>query len=233
MSALKELPAGQLARKDFPRFGLTGFVNRFPSDTTQLSVSIGGDVPATVVTSDDFNRMSRHEVRSDFHCVTTWSTQDLQWSGFLFRDFYECFVRPKLNDKVIRYVLLRGQDGYRTSMLLSDLLASDVLLADSLADKTLSIAHGAPLRLVAPAHYGYKNVKHLSRIEFYVDEPEFRRAALKFMDHPRARVAFEERGRLFPGWLLRYVYRVFVRSTVKQFERALEKHLAKKPDQPL
>jgi DMSO/TMAO reductase YedYZ molybdopterin-dependent catalytic subunit len=33
----------------------------------------------------------------------------------------------------------------------------------------LTVAHGAPLRLVAPAHYGYKSAKHLSRIEFWRD----------------------------------------------------------------
>jgi DMSO/TMAO reductase YedYZ molybdopterin-dependent catalytic subunit len=50
-------------------------------------------------------------------------------------------------------------------LLLSDLLAAEVLLADILDGLPLSMEHGAPLRLVAPAHYGYKSVKHLSGIE--------------------------------------------------------------------
>ena len=44
------------------------------------------------------------------------------------------------------------------------------------------------------------------------------------MDHLRARVALEERGRGVPGWLLRYLYRPLVPGTVARFARALEKH---------
>jgi hypothetical protein len=43
------------------------------------------------------------------------------------------------------------------------------------------------------------------------------------MDHPRARVAMEERGRIFPGWVLRYLYRPLIGPTVKRFQRALER----------
>ncbi|MBC7984424.1 MAG: molybdopterin-dependent oxidoreductase, partial [Candidatus Obscuribacterales bacterium] len=100
----------------------------------------------------------------------------------------------------------------------------DVLLADTLNDAPLSIEHGAPLRLVAPAHYGYKNVKHLSQIEFWRDRGDYRPSALRFMDHPRARVAFEERGQIFPGWFLRYLYRPLIDSTVKQFSKAMDEY---------
>jgi DMSO/TMAO reductase YedYZ molybdopterin-dependent catalytic subunit len=105
-------------------------------------------------------------------------------------------------------------------MLLEDLLAPDVLLADRLNGKPISVDHGAPLRLVAPAHYGYKWVKHLSRIEFREPAAGYRVSALSFMDHPRARVAHEERGRVFPGWLLRYLYRPLIPGTVARFAKA-------------
>jgi len=104
-------------------------------------------------------------------------------------------------------------------------LADDVLLADRLNGAPLDVAHGAPLRLVAPAHYGYKNPKHVNRIEFWPDAAQFQPPALAFMDHPTARVATEERGRVFPGWMLRYLYRPLVRSTIRTFERALAQHL--------
>ena len=107
-------------------------------------------------------------------------------------------------------------------MLLEDLLAPDVLIATMLDGEPLSVAHGAPLRLVAPAHYGYKSVKHLSRIEIRTDESRFRPAAFRFMDHPRARVALEERGRGLPGWLLRRLYRPLVAPTAAHFARALK-----------
>ncbi len=44
----------------------------------------------------------------------------------------------------------------------------DVLLADQLDGQPLSIEHGAPLRLVAPAHYGYRDQRY-KIIYFYND----------------------------------------------------------------
>jgi DMSO/TMAO reductase YedYZ molybdopterin-dependent catalytic subunit len=101
-----------------------------------------------------------------------------------------------------------------------------VLLADRLNGEPLSIAHGAPLRLVAPAHYGYKSVKHVNRIDLWRSGAGYRPVSFRFMDHPRARVAYEERGRWVPGLVLRSLYRPLVRPTVLRFEQALKKHLA-------
>ncbi len=99
-----------------------------------------------------------------------------------------------------------------------------VLLADTLDVEPLTIAHGAPVRLVGPAHYGYKSVKHLSRIEFRRDDQEFRASGLRFMQHTRTRVAREECGHWFPAWLLRYFYRPLIGGVVKQFARALSEY---------
>jgi DMSO/TMAO reductase YedYZ molybdopterin-dependent catalytic subunit len=109
-------------------------------------------------------------------------------------------------------------------MLLEDLLAPDVLLADILDGQPLTIEHGAPLRLVAPAHYGYKSVKYLSRIELRSEDIGYRVSGFRFMDHLRARVALEERGRGAPGWLLRYLYRPLVPGTVARFAKAMAEH---------
>jgi hypothetical protein len=46
------------------------------------------------------------------------------------------------------------------------------------------------------------------------------------MDHPRARVALEERGRVFPGWLLRHLYRPLIGRTEKRFAKELQRHEA-------
>jgi DMSO/TMAO reductase YedYZ molybdopterin-dependent catalytic subunit len=80
--------------------------------------------------------------------------------------------------------------------------------------------------LIAPAHYAYKSVKHLSRIEFRGEAAGYRASGLRFMDHPRARVAHEERGRGAPGWLLRHLYRPLIRRTVTRFARAMEERRA-------
>lgn len=65
----------------------------------------------------------------------------------------------------INFIVFHCQDGYRVGMSLEDLKGSDVLLADRIEGKPLTIVHGAPFRLIAPAHYGYKSAKHICKME--------------------------------------------------------------------
>ena len=226
MKTNRALPPGQREINNFPRFGLTPFAKRFPENMGEAKILIGGDVQTSVQVGSELERLPRVEQCSDFHCVTTWTRRGLQWGGTRFTDFYQQIVVPLAGASAdATFVVLKGQDGARTSMPLDDLLSPDVLLADRLDGQPLSIAHGAPLRLVAPAHYGYKSVKHLNRIDFWRSEANYRPFGLRFMVHPRARVALEERGQWVPGWLLRYLYRPLIGPTVSRFELEMQQHL--------
>jgi DMSO/TMAO reductase YedYZ molybdopterin-dependent catalytic subunit len=217
------LPTGQREAVTFHRFGLKQFAQRFPKETSTCALEILGKVTRELHLADALQGLPRVEQVSDFHCVTTWSYRALRWEGVRFIDFFTQIIQPQAAPHAsATLVALRGQDGARTAMLLEDLLAPDVLLADRLDGQPLSVDHGAPMRLIAPAHYGYKSVKHLSRIEFREPAAGYRVSGLTFMDHPRARVAHEERGRVLPGWLLRYLYRPFIASTVARFAKASE-----------
>jgi DMSO/TMAO reductase YedYZ molybdopterin-dependent catalytic subunit len=226
MRSNRNLPPGQRETESFPRFGLIPFAVRFPTALGAAQVQIAGDVRTPVTVGSELERIARVEQCSDFHCVTTWTRRGLHWSGIRFSDFYQQIVVPLADPPAdAAFVVLRGQDGARSSLPLEDLLAPDVLLADRLDGEPLSIAHGAPLRLVAPGHYGYKSVKHINRIEFWRSSARYKPVGFRFMDHPRARVANEERGRWVSGWILRYLYRPLIRPTALRFERALQKHL--------
>jgi DMSO/TMAO reductase YedYZ molybdopterin-dependent catalytic subunit len=216
------LPPGQYEAREMPRFGLLPFAVRFPTETARVALCVQNALDAGPLLAT----LPRVEQTSDFHCVTTWSKRGLRWSGVRFADFYREIAVARAGvvaDE--RFVVLRAQDRAHTSLPLEDLLAPDVLLADRLDGQPLSIAHGAPLRLVAPAHYGYKSLKHLSRIEFRRCGEDYRPVGLRFMQHPRARVALEERGRWVPNWLLRRLYRPLIGPTKARFERALQDHL--------
>jgi DMSO/TMAO reductase YedYZ molybdopterin-dependent catalytic subunit len=220
------LPPGQYEIEYFPRFGLIPFATRFPAATGATTIRIGGDVRTAVEVGTELDRIARVEQCSDFHCVTTWTRRALQWSGVRFSDFYHQIVVPLAGPSAdATFVVLRSQDGARSSLPLEDLLAPDMLLADRLNGQPLPIAHGAPLRLVAPGHYGYKSIKHLNRIEFWRSGANYRPVGFRFMVHPRARVAHEERGQWIPGWILRHLYRPLVRPTARRFEQALQEHL--------
>jgi DMSO/TMAO reductase YedYZ molybdopterin-dependent catalytic subunit len=217
------LPPGQRARTDFPRFGLWPYADRAPDADAAPAITLSGDVLTARTVENPLAGLPRTELTADFHCVTTWSHRGVVWSGVRFADFYASYVAAQLADpaRAPTLVVIRGADGYRTTLPVQDLLASDVLIADSMSGLPLSRAHGAPLRLVAPAHYGYKHVKHLSRIECWHGVPALRSRGFEFIDHPRARVALEERGRLVPGWILRHVYRPFIARTVRRFAMGL------------
>jgi DMSO/TMAO reductase YedYZ molybdopterin-dependent catalytic subunit len=224
------LPPGQRSTPNFPRFGLTQFMRRFPKQVSRVEIEIAGRVENSLQLSDALAGLPRVDQVSDFHCVTTWTCRSLRWSGVRFVDFYERTIAPQARPvRDATLVALRGQDGARTGMLLADLLAPDVLLADSLNGQPLTVAHGAPVRLVAPAHYGYKSIKYLSRIEFKLADEDYAVSGPRFMDHPRARVALEERGRVAPGWLLRHLYRPLVRGTAARFAEALAEFERQRP----
>lgn len=214
------LPPGQRARQDFPRFGLPKYAKRIPDDTESRRLSFGGDaIRPFSVDEAGLLPLSRTVRSSDFHCVTTWSHLGARWGGYAFAELFRQLVEPRLLPACsIRLVVLRCRDGYRTALPLEDLLAEDVLIADSLNDTPLSVEHGAPLRLVAPAHYGYKNAKHLKGLDFWVDERLYRKRGIgHYMDHPRGRVALEERARGVPGMLVRWLYRPMIAPNVRRF----------------
>jgi DMSO/TMAO reductase YedYZ molybdopterin-dependent catalytic subunit len=228
MSDVEALPPGQVECEEFPRFGWGAFAFRFPTDPSTIQIEVRGDVTAPLTVGPQLASLPRAEQVSDFHCVTTWSRRRLRWGGFRFRNFFAGIVEPLAKPRPgTELVVLRAQDGYTQSLPLEDLLAHDVLLADRLDGEPLSIAHGAPIRLVAPAHYGYKNVKHLSAVELWRDAREYRFVGPKFMDHPRARIALEERGRGVPAWLLRRTYTTLVPPIRWLFRVALERHEAR------
>lgn len=198
-----KLPPGQQVLTDFPRFGLPAYA-RLPEIPSHAPIRVTGEtIEPFTFELEELAVLPRQEQQSDHHCVQTWSARGLRWSGYRFSDFYERFIVPRLKTPSGEpYLVFRAWDGNQAMLFLEDALAADVLFADRLDGAELTIEHGAPIRLVAPAHYGYKSVKHLSQIEVCRDMPPTRR-----LEHPRARVAMEERGKWLPGWLLRRLYR--------------------------
>ena len=215
---MNTLPPGQQESSIFPRFGLPQYADRFPTEVDKVRITVGGDLDEFVL-SDELSQLPRVDQISDFHCVTTWSKLNLKWSGYRFSDVYRTLVQPKVSGD-ITYVVLKAQDGYKTSLPLEDMLQPTVILADQLSDAPLTLEHGAPIRLVAPDHYGYKNLKHIKSIEFYISKQKVKQGYLSFMDHPRARVAYEERVSKGPNIIFRYLYRLGIKSTIRDFEKA-------------
>jgi DMSO/TMAO reductase YedYZ molybdopterin-dependent catalytic subunit len=208
--SMTQLPPGQRKADGFPPFG-----GPFKPPTVPASpaLEITGAVrePVTVALSE-LSTLPRTEQMSDFHCVAGWSATGLRWEGVAFTTFYRSIIEPQLSPATAAtHLVFRGLDGYRAIVSIEDALQEDVLLADRLGGEPLSLAHGAPMRLVSPQQYGYLNAKHLCAIEIHASAPPIPLDFVLFRRHPRARVWQEERNGVLPAMVIRPIYRSLIR----------------------
>ena len=74
-------------------------------------------------------------------------------------------------DKRARYVALRCEDGYLTSIDMASALHPQTLLATRLNGETLPRRNGYPVRLTIPTKLGFKSAKHVVSIAVTNDYP--------------------------------------------------------------
>jgi len=155
------LPPGQAATLKWPVLHY-GSVPRF--DPARWDFRIAGLVEQPVrLTWDEFNRLPKSTVTSDFHCVTRWSRFDNRWEGVLFRNVLKLV---KLVPRAA-YVLVHAEQGYTANVPLDDLDRDNVLFATHHDGQPLPPDHGYPLRLIVPHLYAWKSVKWVRGLEFY------------------------------------------------------------------
>lgn len=215
------LPPGQRPAPLEP-FGLTPFAAVHPRVPARPSVTVGGAVrrPTQFDAAELLALPGHGDRRTDLHCVTTWTAVGLEWHGVPFQAVHEMIAREVEPRGSARWVTFIALDGFRATMLLDDALAGGVLLADTLGGVPLTPDNGAPLRLVAPAHYGYKNVKHVCAIEYGT---RYKAGWRGWMSHPRGRVAREERSRFLPGRVWRLFWRALLPSSRKAYTALRER----------
>jgi len=165
----ERVPPGQKLTEKFPVLDL-GVKPNFHESHWRFAVEGQIADPIDVGWSNFQQLVPKVAQVSDFHCVTTWTKQDVSWAGFRFADVVKR-VQP---DESARYVHMHCGDGYTTNLSLEDLLADDVLLAFELDGGALPIEHGGPLRMVVPKLYAWKSEKFLRRLVFQdTDEPGY------------------------------------------------------------
>jgi DMSO/TMAO reductase YedYZ molybdopterin-dependent catalytic subunit len=98
----------------------------------------------------------------DFHCVTGWSVPNVHWTGVRLTDLL-ARVEPHPSAMALRFT--SAEDPYADYLTLQQASLHDVLLAYEMNGKPLPREHGAPIRLVIPEMYGYKNVKWVARVD--------------------------------------------------------------------
>jgi DMSO/TMAO reductase YedYZ molybdopterin-dependent catalytic subunit len=142
-------------------YTISGQMPEFDPATWRLR--IGGLVEQPVsLTYDELRALPHVQQVSDFHCVTGWSVQNVHWGGVRLGDVL-ARARPKASGHGLRFVSLEVP--YVDYLTVPQASLHDVMLAYEMDGKPLAREHGAPVRLVIPEMYGYKNVKWLAGID--------------------------------------------------------------------
>ena len=166
--AEQRLPPGQHLVRDWPVLDL-GTQPNIPTERWQLEITGLVERPVTLDWAA-FQALPPSRIRSDIHCVTTWSRYDNDWDGVATRDLLD-LVQPA---EAAEFVMLHSSDGYTTNLPLVNFAAPDALLAHSWQDRPLTREHGGPARLVVPHLYFWKSAKWIDGIEFIAaDAPGF------------------------------------------------------------
>lgn len=160
MQRAGRLPPGQALTLKWPVLHY-GSVPKF--DPATWDFRIFGEIEKPVRLSwQEFGRLPRAKVTSDFHCVTRWSRFDNHWEGVLFRSLLELVkLKPGAG-----HVLIHAEQGYTANIPLPDLDRENVLFATRHDGQALAPEHGYPLRLIVPHLYAWKSVKWVRGIEF-------------------------------------------------------------------
>lgn len=121
---------------------------------------------------DEFQKLPRVKVFSDFHCVTRWSRLGNVWEGVSTRELVERAggLLPDAN-----FVVAHGYDfGWTTNLPANEFLSEDALIALTHDGQPISMEHGGPARGIVPRLYAWKSAKWISGVEFLrEDRPGF------------------------------------------------------------
>jgi DMSO/TMAO reductase YedYZ molybdopterin-dependent catalytic subunit len=167
-SSEQRLPPGQHLAKNWPVLDL----GRQPDlSTERWQLKVGGMVERPVTLDwPMFMALPQQTLRSDIHCVTSWSLYDNDWTGVATKDLLE-LIKPR--DEA-GYLMVHGYDGYTTNLPLADFAAAGALLAHSWRGKPLTREHGGPVRLIVPHLYLWKSAKWIASLDVLGgDKPGF------------------------------------------------------------
>jgi len=164
------IPPGQSRTKKWPVLDASGTPRIDMGKWRFQMVGLTGNEVS--LSWEEFQKLPRVKVFSDFHCVTRWSRLGNVWEGVSTRTLAELAggIKPDCN-----YVLAYGYDyGWTTNMPLTDFLAEDALVALTHDGAEITEEHGGPARLIVPQLYAWKSAKWIAGLEFLSsDKPGF------------------------------------------------------------
>ncbi|MBI2831865.1 MAG: protein-methionine-sulfoxide reductase catalytic subunit MsrP [Chloroflexi bacterium] len=151
--------------------------------TSPWTLKVGGLVnkPRTYDMNDILSRFNQDERIYRLRCVEAWSMV-IPWVGFRLADLLK-EAEPLPAAKFVRFETLLDPDQmpgqkdrsfdwpYVEGLRLDEAMHNLTLLATGLYGKPLPPQDGAPIRLVVPWKYGFKNIKSIVKIDLVEEMP--------------------------------------------------------------
>ncbi|HSN94140.1 MAG TPA: protein-methionine-sulfoxide reductase catalytic subunit MsrP [Anaerolineaceae bacterium] len=163
--------------------GVAPAVGKFQTSPWTLEVSGLVDKPTSLTMEQVKDKFTSREHIYRLRCVEGWSMV-LPWQGFPLADLLS-EVAPKAEARYVRFVTAALPDQmpgisenpsfawpYTEGLRLDEAMHKLTLLATGLYDEDISKQNGAPIRLVVPWKYGFKDIKSIVRIELTAEEPD-------------------------------------------------------------
>jgi len=138
-----------------------GMHPQIPLDEWTLKIHGQVENPLTL-DWEQFMALPQFRDVSDFHCVTTWSQFDMEFSGVAFFTLTD-LVKPKPS---VTHLFFIGYDDYTTNTTLDACMDDDVMIAHAWNGQPLPLEHGGPARVIIPKLYAWKGAKFIREIIF-------------------------------------------------------------------
>ena len=163
------IPPGQHLTHDFPVLS-AGPTPHVALADWSFSLDSGGKV-LKEWTWDEFNALPQTELKTDIHCVTTWSKLDTHWRGVTIDDLLKA---AGLAEPPGDFTMAHCDGDYTTNVPVDDLVGGKGMVATHYEGEPLAPEHGGPARLLVPHLYFWKSAKWVRTLEFMKsDEPGF------------------------------------------------------------
>ena len=165
----ERVPPGQSVVKTWPvlTYGPTPRI-----DTGEWMLAVDGEVnkPFTIDWAE-FNRLPKHTMLTDIHCVTRWSKLGMEWEGVSIDELIE---RADGLTSSANHLIAHCYGGYTTNLPTEDVIGGKAMITTRADGELLTPEHGAPARLFVPHLYFWKSAKYINRLTFTErDHPGF------------------------------------------------------------
>ena len=177
----REFPKSQ-AVKQVRTNGRAGLESEIDLAAWRMVVQPYGGGNAQEFTLDDIKALPRVELITELKCIEGWSIV-VHWAGARFADFLAKYPLASRSGQPVKdianppadlapYVsVVTPDEEYYVGLDMHSAIHPQTLLCYEINNEPLSLAHGAPLRLVTPLKYGIKHLKRIGTIAFADERP--------------------------------------------------------------